>query len=172
MTKFLHRRIKCSVFHALFALLLRLSANQFFVKSLAVFTPPPSVRLALGQEEALKRDCRDVTQNTGDTRQTSFVWAPEIEACDYTLATKIFKCLACNTTTSSFTSVWLPRLSDDTTSKQSLARLVQVLNDNAHRLGNITVDCTSWPTTPATRVRIATTKSSTSIPPQKGSGAA
>ncbi|KAL3902882.1 MAG: hypothetical protein SGILL_010658, partial [Bacillariaceae sp.] len=131
------------------------------------FTPPPNIRLALGQEEALQRDCWEVTRNEhrdgNDACQTySFIWAPEIQACDYTLATKIFGYLAANNATS--TNIWLPRLSDDSSNKRSLSRLVQVLNDNSHRLGNVAVESTLWPKTPATQVIIST--KSTSSPRQ------
>jgi hypothetical protein len=80
------------------------------------FRPPLNIRLALGQEEALKTECQRLLSNDDKSGNVSFIWSPAIQACDYTLATKIVEYLALNDATT--THIWLPRLSDDSANKK------------------------------------------------------
>lgn len=94
---------------------------------------PPAVRLALGGEQALRKDCQAATVD-------DFIWARDATQ-GYEVVTKLFRRMASEA--SSFT-MWFPNFSDD----DVLQELTRILNDNTNRLGGIKVQATTWPKAP------------------------
>jgi hypothetical protein len=127
-----------------------------------VLTAPPNVRLALGQEQSLRRECEASTAagHQSGVSNMGFVWEPTIQNCNYELVTHIFDGMlaasrrinetAPYTTT---TVIWLPKLSFK--SDDSLHRLTRILNENKRRLGGFHVEAATWPQTPATRLTLS-----------------
>jgi hypothetical protein len=109
---------------------------------------PPSARLAIGQANSLKNDCQK--QSTDN-----FYWEPELDECDYRLATRIFELIAGGEAA----SLWLPKLDQE----HKLEPLMQVLNENSDRLGGLQVATSSWPKSPATRLDLSWRSESTEL---------
>jgi hypothetical protein len=109
---------------------------------------PPSARLAMGQANSLKNDCQK--QSTDN-----FYWEPELDECDYRLATRIFELIAGGEAA----SLWLPKLDQE----RKIEPLIQVLNKNSDRLGGLQVTTSSWPKSPATKLDLSWKGESTEL---------
>jgi len=114
---------------------------RFITKCL---TLPPAVRLGLGQEHALKKDCELASSG-------ACFW--EINANEgYELATRIFQELN-NGKTGQIRSktLWFPTLE----SAAILEGLATVIVANSDKLGGVHVATASWPQVPATKLELS-----------------
>ncbi|KAL3937511.1 MAG: hypothetical protein SGBAC_007403 [Bacillariaceae sp.] len=118
---------------------------------------PPAARLALGQGETLKGDCAKQTEGM-------FYWEPQLKQCDHHLATKLFGLVFAET--GNDMTLWLPKLDSD---QQKINSLVDIVNKNSERLGNVKLEVASWPATPATKLDLTWKKSN---PPLETTGTA
>jgi hypothetical protein len=108
---------------------------------------PPSVRLGIGQEEDLRRDCDKVAVDVAKGYES--LW--ERDAVEsYQVATRIFQTIAsCG---SKKATIWFPSLSDTSV----LERLTPVIAQNAAKLGGIaSIQTRSWPQVPAPCIEFA-----------------
>jgi hypothetical protein len=131
---------------------------------------PPSARMALGQADALKRDCQNVLMTASfgvvPSKEQSFYWEDDLKVCDYKLATRIFETIFCIFTNGAgetkvrAATLSFPQLERD--AENRLGQMVQVLTDNSSRLGGLAIECSSWPKTPATMIQLAWPSSSSS----------
>lgn len=104
---------------------------------------PPSIRIGLGQEEALQNECEMASKGT-------FSW--EASACDgHEVATRIFGVIGDEERSCSRISMWFPSIKD----KNALERLVVVVRENLNRLGLEDVKSSSWPQIPTTMVELS-----------------
>lgn len=118
-----------------------LPANLFGLSpsSLHLLMMPPAARLALGQGDALKGDCVKHTTE-------KFYWEPDLTKCDHRLATRLFGLVFAETGTD--LTLWLPKLD----SNENFKALVAIINANSERLGDVKLESSSWPATPATKL--------------------
>jgi hypothetical protein len=101
---------------------------------------PPAIRLGLGGEQELLKDCKAATVD-------NFIWARDATH-GHQVVTEVFRRMASET--SSFT-MWFPSFSDN----DVLQELTRVLNDNANRLGGLTVQAKAWPKAPCHGLHLA-----------------
>ncbi|CAJ1936740.1 unnamed protein product [Cylindrotheca closterium] len=104
---------------------------------------PPAARWALGQGDALKGDCQK------QTVQGVFYWEPDLTACDHNLAARLFE-LVFAKQQGNDVSLWLPKLD----SEANLKSLVEIVNRNSERLGDLKLEVSSWPAAPATKLSL------------------
>ena len=110
---------------------------------------PPAVRLRLGGEKDLQKDCQTASKGDG------FIWAHDATK-GYEVATKLFQTIALER--HSTTTIWFPAFTDT----EVLQGLARVLNDNTDRLGGVTAQANAWPKTPCHVLQLSWASSSPS----------
>jgi hypothetical protein len=121
------------------------SAAPWIIGAVTSLLLPPAVRLRLGGEQDLQKDCRQAADGA------VFVWARDATQ-GYEVAASIFQALPATLTIGEITStVWFPAF----TETEILQGLTQVINDNTDRLGGVMAKAEAWPKAPCHTVKLS-----------------
>lgn len=123
------------------------AAPRLLVVSATSLLLPPTIRLGMGGEKDLQKDCEAVSS-------AGFVWAGEASQ-GYQVATTLFQALAKEDHSFRKTTVWFPAFTETSV----LEGLVQVINDNTDRLGGVSARAEAWPKTPCHSIELSWSKS-------------
>ena len=167
----------------------KLYSRTLFMKNpfSVLLTLPPSVRLAMNQEDALREDCRKASSSTSfSNKNEKLIWLSHINDCNYQFAMSIFeeiqklhyhqqeqqqeeeekyKQTTKTTETETTRTIWLPKIEKG----EIIKPFVDILNNNSKRLSGLQVTVSSWPKSPATNVQIKFNDNNNVVPAKKAS---